>query len=155
MIEQSSQEVIEVYRQMLWKQQKKESREGRCLNPDGTRCQKTSCAKCERIQKIDIKNPCNGLPRSLDEMEESGCLMPASDMFTSPEGRVIQQETSLELRAAIDSLDETDRELISLYYFEGFNERQVGRLIGMKQKTVNNHKKSCLKKMAKVLGKNQ
>lgn len=89
---------------------------------------------------------------SIEQAMENGIDYPYS--FT-PEVAVIQQETNLELYAAIDTLDGTDQEIIVSYYFEGLKERQIGSMIGMKQKTVNNHKKSSLEKMAKVLKKNQ
>lgn len=146
-----SKEIYDACKRDNWRIAKVNERRKRCINPDGTRCQKTSCAECEKIQKIDIEDPCNGLPRSLDEMEESGNLMPISKTFISQENYVIQQELYQELYAAISTLDETDQELIRLYYFENLKERQVGSVLDMKQKTVNNHKNSCLKKIKKNL----
>lgn len=81
--------------------------------------------------------------------------MPISKAFISPEDYVIQQETHQDLYTAIGALDETDQDLIILYYFEELKERQIGTVLNMKQKTVNNHKNNCLKKMKKVLTKNQ
>lgn len=150
-----SKDVYDACRRDNWKTMKNNDRRKRCINPDGTRCKKTSCAECEKIQKIDIEDPCNGLPRSLDEMEESGSLMPISKAFISPEDYLIQQETHQDLYTAISALDETDQDLIILYYFEELKERQIGSVLNMKQKTVNNHKNNCLKKMKKFLTKNQ
>lgn len=150
-----SKEIYDACKRENWRIAKVDERRKRCINPDGTRCKKTSCAECEKIQKIDIEDPCNGLPRSLDEMEESGSLMPISKAFISPEDYLIQQEIHQDLYTAIDALDETDQDLIILYYFEELKERQIGTVLNMKQKTVNNHKNNCLKKMKKFLTKNQ
>lgn len=139
-----------MYQQILWRQTKKDERRKRCLNPNGTRC-KEECATCARIQRIDLKDPCNGLPRSLEEMEESGCPMPCSDSFMLPEEYIVKSE----LYVALTTLDDFDRGIIELYYFEDMTERQIGQELGIAQKTVNNHKKSSLKKLLKVLEKNQ
>lgn len=154
MIEQSPPEVIRLYQQILWRQTKKEERGKRCLNPNGTRC-KEECATCARIQRIDLKDPCNGLPRSLEEMEESDCPMPYGDSFMSPEEYIVKSELYDELYVALATLDDFDRSIIEMIYFICMTERQIGAVIGMKQKTVNNHKKSSLKKLSKVLEKNQ
>jgi len=155
MIEQSSPEVIEVYQRILWKQTKKEQREKRCLNPDGTRCQKTSCGECERIQKIDLKDPCNGLSLSLEEMEESGYPMPCSDPFMLPEEYVVKSEQYEELYAALTTLGDFDRNIIEMYYFIGMTEWQIGQELGVVQKTVNNHKTNNLETMREILTENQ
>lgn len=150
MIEQSPTEVIEVYQRILWKQAKKEQRGKRCLNPDGTRC-KEECATCTRIQRIDLKDPCNGLPLSLEEMEENGCPMPCSDPFMLPEEYVVKSEQHEELYAALATLDDFDRKIIEMYYFMGMNERQIGQELGVVQKTVNNHKTNSLETMREIL----
>lgn len=82
---------------------------------------------------------------------EDGIDYPYS--FT-PEDIIMQQETNQKLYTAIDTLDEADRDIISLYYFEEFTERQIGTVLDMKQKTVNNHKNSSLKKMRTFLEEN-
>jgi len=155
MIDQSSPEVIEVYQRILWKQTKKEQREKRCLNSDGTRCQKTSCSECERIQKIDLKDPCNGLPLSLEEMEESGCPMPCSDPFMLPEEYVVKSEQYEELYAALTTQDDFHRSIIEMYYFISMTEQQIGQELGVVQKTVNNHKTNDLETMREILTENQ
>lgn len=154
MIDKSSPEVIEIYQQILWKQAKKEQRESRCKEPDGTRC-KEKCATCTRIQRIDLKDPCNGLPRSLEEMEESGCPMPCSGPFMLPEEYVVKSEQYEELYDALATLDDFNRSIIEMYYFMGMNERQIGQELGVAQKTVNNHKANSLETMRKILAEKQ
>lgn len=88
---------------------------------------------------------------SIERAMEDGIDYPYS---STPEDIIIQQETSLELHAAIDTLDTIDQDIINLYYFEDLTERQIGEVLDMKQKTVNNHKNSSLEKMRTFLGEN-
>ena len=88
---------------------------------------------------------------SIGRAMEDGIDYPYS---STPEVIIIQQETSLELHAAIDTLDTIDQDIINLYYFEDLTERQIGEVLDMKQKTVNNHKNSSLEKMRTFLGEN-
>lgn len=88
---------------------------------------------------------------SIERAMEDGIDYPCS---STPEDIIIQQETNQELCIAIDTLDETDKDIISLYYFEEFTERQIGTVLNMKQKNVNNHKNASLKKMRTFLGEN-
>lgn len=154
MIDKSSPEVIEEYQRILRKQTKREERGKRCLNPDRTRCRE-KCATCTRIQRISLKDPCNGLPRSLEEMEESGCPMPYSDPCMLPEEYVVKSEQYEELYVALTALDDFDRSIIEMYYFMGMKERQIGHELGVVQKTVNNHKTKSLETLREILTEKQ
>lgn len=151
MIDTSKPEVIEIYRKELWKQVKKEQRETRCLNPDGTRCnEKNQCALCGKIQRIDIQKTCNGLPCSLDEMTENDSPMPFSHTFIPPEEYVIKQELHQTLYTAINSLEPQDRKVI-LLFSEGRTEVEIASITGLKQRTVNNHKHKIFKALREKL----
>lgn len=150
MIDESAPEVIEVYRKILWQQAQKEKREKRCFNPDGTKCRK-QCATCARIQRIDLEDPCNGLPRSLEEMEKDQCSLPHSDTFISPEDYVVQQETNHELYTAIEALDGQKQDIIKRYYFEEQTEREIGKEIGKVQGTVNYQKNKSHEELEKIM----
>lgn len=76
------------------------------------------------------------------------------DAFT-PEEYIIQQETYQELYAAIDTLDEVDKDIINLYYFEELSERKVEKVLNITQGTVNNHKAKSLKKIKEIMEKKQ
>ena len=89
---------------------------------------------------------------SIERAMEDGIDYPYS---STPEDFIIQQETNQELYTAIDMLDSTNKSIIDLYYFEELRERQIGAVLDMKQKTVNNHKNSSLKAMKKFLEKDQ
>lgn len=89
---------------------------------------------------------------SIEQAMEDGIDYPYS---STPEDFIIQQETNQELYTAINTLDETDKDIITLHYFEDLKERQIEKIVNMKQKTVNNHKHKSLKTMRKTLEKNQ
>lgn len=151
MIDTSKPEVIEIYRKELWKQKKKEQRETRCLNPDGTRCnEKNKCALCEKVQRINIQETCSGIPHSLDEMMENDSLMPSSHTFISPEEYVIKQEFHQTLYTAISSLEPQDRKVI-LLFSEGKTEAEIAFFTGLTQRTVNNHKRKIFKALREKL----
>lgn len=89
---------------------------------------------------------------SIEQAMEDGIDYPYS---STPEDFIIQQETNQELYAAIDTLNEADKNIVVLHYFEDLKERQIEKIVNMKQKTVNNHKHKSLKTMRKILEKDQ
>lgn len=91
-------------------------------------------------------------PLSIEQAEDKG-MIPA-DPF-SLEEYIMQQETYQELHMAIEMLDDTDKSIIEMYYFEEMKERQIGQELAIVQKTVNNHKRDSLKEMKKKLEKMQ
>lgn len=136
-------EIFDMYRRDNWRESKHKEREKKCRDGKGIRC-KDDCSKCSWREM--------GRPLSLEQLAVDG-IEPAGSFL--PEEFIIQQETYQELHIAISTLDDFDRGIIELYYFEDMAERQIGQELGVVQKTVNNHKKSSLKKLSKVLEKNQ
>lgn len=67
----------------------------------------------------------------------------------------MQQETYQELYMAIDMLDDTDKSIIEMYYFEEMKEREIGQELAVVQKTVNNHKRDSLEEIKISLEKMQ
>lgn len=138
-----SKEVFDLCRHSNWNETKRQSREKICRDGKGVRC-KNDCGKCPWHK--------TGGPLSLEQLEANG-VEPVG--FPSAEDYVIQQETNQELYAAIGTLEEENRDIITLYYFEEFTEKSIGEMLGMGQKTVNNHKHGSLKKIRNFLAKNQ
>lgn len=56
-----------------------------------------------------------------------------------------------ELHRAINKLSESKKLLIQAVFFEGVSEREYAAQTGLAQKTVNNRKRSILRKLKKVL----
>ena len=147
MIDESPREIIEIYRNILLAQEAKERRRKRCRNVDGTICKK-NCAECERVQRINLNDPCNGLPLYLEDMEENGAAMPASDTFLSPEEYVIKTEEREELYAAIDTLDEKKQTVLRLH-IEELSSHEIAERTGVPQTTVSYQIRTSVKKLKK------
>ena len=92
-------------------------------------------------------------PLSLERAYEELGYEPA-DSF-SVEDYIIQQETYQELHMAIDMLNDTDKSIIEMYYFEEMKERQIGQELAVVQKTVNNHKTKSLETLREILTEKQ
>ena len=137
-------EIFDMYRRDNWRESKHKEREKKCRDGKGIRC-KDDCSKCSWREM--------GRPLSLEQLAVDG-IEPAGS-FMSPEEYIVKSELYDELYDALTTLADFDRGIIELYYFEDMAERQIGQEIGVVQKTVNNHKKSSLEKMAKILKKNQ
>ena len=153
MIDESPKEVIKLYHDMLLAQKKKEERAKRCRNVNGTMC-KNKCANCERIQRINLDDPCNGLPLYLQDMEENGIPMPASNTFASPEEFVIRKEEREELYASISTLDEKKQTILHLH-IEELSSHEIAKQTGIPQTTVSYQMRASVKKLQKIVRKNQ
>ena len=149
MIDESPREVIEVYRNILWAQEAKERRRKRCRNANGTIC-KENCAECERVQRINLNDPCNGLPLYLEDMEKNGVPMPASNTFLSPEEYVIKIEEREELYAAIDTLDDKKQTVFKLH-MEELSDHEIAARTGIAQTTVSYRMRTGVKKLKKIM----
>lgn len=147
MIDESSEEVIKLYRNILLAQEAKERRRKRCRNVGGAICKK-NCAECERVQRINLNDPCNGLPLYLEDMEKNGVPMPASNTFLSPEEYVIKMEEREELYAAIDTLDEKKQTVLRLH-IEELSSHEIAERTGIPQTTVSYQIRTSVKKLKK------
>lgn len=128
-------EILHIY----WASAKRQERETRCLNADGTRC-RGKCCECSRTR--------DGQPLSMDQMDENGML--PQDCF-SVEEYIEKQELYQALYAAIDMLDEKDRQIILLIFLEGHSEWETGEIISLSQSTVHYRKGKALKILKEFL----
>lgn len=120
-----SPEVMRLY----WSELKRLERETRCRNADGSRCMK-NCRECEKQR--------DGAQLSLEQKLEVGEL--PQDTFDMEE-LVESMELSDALYAAIGQLSERDQ-LIVVLSSQGYTEREIGKVIGACQKSVNNWKRA-------------
>lgn len=147
MIEETDEYIMQEYVNVLERQKKRELRYERCLMPNGTRCPvKKDCNKCKKILRIDIKEPCNGLPRSLDKIAEDGGPMPASGAFISQEKYVENKK----LHKAISMLSE-EKQLIIRLHMEGLSDRSISAQIGVPQTTVTYRRNKSFEQLRKIL----
>lgn len=125
---------------IYWADAKRQERETRCLNAGRkTRCN-GKCSECSRTR--------DGQLLSTDQMREYGML--PQDSF-SVETYMEQKERRQALYAAIDTLDEVDRQIILLIFIEGHSEREIEDSVGLKQSSINSRKYNTLRKLREML----
>ena len=132
-----SEAVYYEYMRPEWKEAKRQSREKICRDGKGNRC-KGDCSTC----------PPSGKPLSVESLQEVG-LLPASSF--SIEEYVIHKELHQALNTAVNSLDEEEKDIIWLYFYEGNTEAVISKILGCSQKTVNNKKRSIIEKLKELL----
>lgn len=131
---------VDIYRDAE-KMFKKQVRESRCLNEDGTRCME-DCKNCPKG-----KTAREGLPLSLEQLMEAG--MPVGDAF-SVESYIEGQAWTEALRRAINRLEEKDLRIIILYA-EDLSQRKIGKAVGMSQRGVGYRLEKLFSKLAELL----
>lgn len=129
-----SQEVKQVY----WEDLKRMERETRCRTQSGTRCMK-KCSECDMCR--------DGTPLSLDHLMELGYT--PEDSF-DVEDFIETLELSDALYMAIDSLRERDQ-IIILMHINGYTEREIAKIVGACQKSVNNWRNAALAELRVML----
>lgn len=139
MVTATAPEILQEYLRMLWAQEHRERREYRCRNVNEVCCQK-QCDQCEWHQSAK--------PLSLEALIDSG--VPFEDTF-SVETDIEQQETIMELYAALANLDALSRQVIELLYFSEHTEREVAVIVGLSQNGVHQRKMRALRALRKLL----
>lgn len=131
-----SEEVYKTYMRPIWKKGKQRQREAECRDKNTLRCN-GDCDHCSHA--------INNRPLSLDQMEIDGTT-PASAMFPSPETQTVKCELYRALYAEISAFNQLDKKIIELFS-EGKTEREIAPIVGVSQRTVNNHKKTMFDKL--------
>lgn len=71
--------------------------------------------------------------------------------LTDTASEVVDYEMSMDVRKAITVLDEEEQLIIGLSVFGGYNSKEIGRMLGIKDNTVRSKKLRALEKMECVL----
>jgi RNA polymerase sigma-70 factor (ECF subfamily) len=71
--------------------------------------------------------------------------------LTSPTQAVTRDETRRQIEAALDAMDEIDREVVSLRHFEGLSNSEVAQLLGISQAAASNRYMRALRRLKTVL----
>ncbi|MEZ6095870.1 MAG: sigma-70 family RNA polymerase sigma factor [Pirellulaceae bacterium] len=71
--------------------------------------------------------------------------------ITTPSQIVVKQESREELLAALESMDELDREVLTLRHFEQMNSRETAEVLGMTNDAVKKRYVRALDKLQKLL----
>ena len=64
---------------------------------------------------------------------------------------MIHKELFQALNSAVSSLENQEKDIIWLYFYEGNTEAAIGKILGCSQKTVNNKKRSIIEKLQELL----
>lgn len=132
-------EIYYAYMEPLWAEIKRNERASRCHKTNGARCM-GKCSECKEYR--------SGAPLSLERLAKN-ILTQTPQM--SVEEQIIKKELYQALYTAIDTLDEKDKLIILLYFFEEKTERQIANLLGLHQKSVNYRKNKSLEKLRELL----
>lgn len=71
--------------------------------------------------------------------------------ITSPSQAVVKKEAKNQLLAALESMDEIDREILTLRHFEHLSSRETAEIMGMNHEAVRKRYVRALDKMQKIL----
>jgi RNA polymerase sigma-70 factor (ECF subfamily) len=71
--------------------------------------------------------------------------------FTSPSLAAVRNETARQLREALDSMDEIDREVLALRHFEELTNSEVAEVLGIQQKAASIRYVRALRRLKEIL----
>ena len=83
--------------------------------------------------------------------------MGGTDTVASEEGdvsdRLLREEMQEALAAAIDALPAKQKQVISLYYYENLNLREIGEVLGVSQQRVSQIRAKALESLSEAMKK--
>lgn len=87
---------------------------------------------------------------SLDELLEKKGIE-TSDMRDAIEERIIEEETREDLVRAIKRLNDREKQILALYYYEGLTLRQIGNILGVTESRVSQLHSHIILKLRRLL----
>jgi len=91
-------------------------------------------------------------PRHSQEGEEDRFADAIKDPTESVEERVYQSQKKLMLLKALKTLSEREQLILSLYYFDELNIREIGHILGVSEARISQIHGRCLRKLREFLG---
>ena len=71
--------------------------------------------------------------------------------WTSPTQAAIREENLAKLRTAIDGMDQTDREILTLRHFKQLSNSEVSEILGLKKTAASNRYVRALKRLKEIM----
>jgi len=71
--------------------------------------------------------------------------------LTSPSQAAIREENLAKLRAAIDGMDQTDREILTFRHFKQLSNSEVSEILGLKKTAASNRYVRALKRLKEIM----
>ena len=96
-----------------------------------------------------VRNQQRGARRQLRLAVKANSMAPTH--HDGPEVQVVRAEEHLEVKQAMESLKEADRELLRLKVWEGLSNHQVGTVLGISHRAVEGRYTRALKKISRQL----
>ena len=90
--------------------------------------------KIEPVSKVDIKSKANGIIKALNVDVDS--LVRQGDVLVELDSQVERAQLMAGLQGAIEQLPEREKTVLSLYYVEEMNLREIGAIIGVSESRV-------------------
>ena len=108
--------------------------------------------KLQKIQRMSNMVNVLSLDMTYDEGNEALLQIPSKDRSVQPEFSFMQKENVRALTAAIESLQEKEKLVISLYYVEELNMNQIAEVMEISQPRVSQLHSIALRKPRKYMG---
>ena len=108
--------------------------------------------KLQKIQRMSNMVNVLSLDMTYDEGNETLLQIPSEDHSTQPEFSFMQKEHVRALTEAIESLQEKEKLVISLYYVEELNMNQIAEVMEVSQPRVSQLHSIAIRKLRKYMG---
>jgi RNA polymerase sigma factor for flagellar operon FliA len=110
----------------------------------------------KKIKKVDrMRTMVNvlSLDMTYDDNDETLFQVASDDINTQPEGSFLQGETVATLARAIDSLKDSEKKVISLYYVDELNMNQIAEVMNISQPRVSQLHSIAIEKLKGYMAK--
>ena len=71
--------------------------------------------------------------------------------YENPLDAVVQSERKAQLRRALETLPEREKQLLALYYFEDLTQADIGKILGLSEGRVSQLRSGAIKKLKKAM----
>ena len=114
---------------------------------------KMDVKKIQKVDRMQTMTNVLSLDMTYDDNDETLLQIPSEDVDTQPEKSFLQGETVSTLAAAIDSLKENERTVISLYYVDDLNMNQIAEVMEISQPRVSQLHSTAIRKLKNYMAK--
>lgn len=115
----------------------------------------TSIEKLQKIRRMSTMMNVLSLDMTYDDSDDALLQIPSEDISQQPEKSFMKKETSRILTEAVNSLQEKERTVISLYYVEELNMNQIAEVMEVSQPRISQLHTSAIKKLKKYMLEHQ
>lgn len=114
---------------------------------------KMDIKKIQKVDRMQTMTNVLSLDMTYDDNDEALLQIPSEDTDTQPEKSFLQGETVATLAAAIESLKENEKTVISLYYVDDLNMNQIAEVMEISQPRVSQLHSTAIRKLKNYMSK--